>query len=151
MSIELVPAKCTQCGGNLLLDPSKEFWYCGHCGSHVIVKEAINYYNTYITNNIGTLNAENVVVESSDSAENLFKAGETHIRLKNYTEAVLKFEEMCNKFPHNFRAWYGRLRALTNDFITYEEFKEYSSSEKWYFFTKVMDQHTKNTSITSLK
>lgn len=147
----LVPAKCTQCGASLTVDPSKEAAVCPYCSQAYIVEKAINFYNTTNVTNIDTLNADKVIIESSDSAASLLKAGETHIRLKNYTEAVLKFEEMCNKFPHNFRAWYGRLRALTNDFITYEEFKEYSSNEKWDFFTKAMDQHTKNTSITSLK
>ncbi len=147
----LVPAKCTQCGASLTVDPSKEAAICPYCNQAYIVEKAINYYNTTNVTNIDTLHADKVIVESSDSAENLLRAGETHIRLKNYIEAVLKFEEMCNKFPHNFRAWYGRLRALTNDFITYEKFKEYSPHDKWEFFTKAMDQHTKNTSKTNLK
>ncbi len=45
-----VNAKCTNCGGNLMVNDAKEAWVCSHCGSPFVVERAINNY--CITNNI---------------------------------------------------------------------------------------------------
>ena len=42
--IKMVPALCTQCGGALTVDPSKETADCPFCGSSFIVEKAINQY-----------------------------------------------------------------------------------------------------------
>ncbi len=46
----LVPAKCTQCGSNLTVEPSQEATICPFCNTPFITEKAINNYNT--TNNI---------------------------------------------------------------------------------------------------
>ena len=48
----LVNAKCTNCGGTLSVDASKEAAICDFCGSPYIVEKAIQNYNYHITNNI---------------------------------------------------------------------------------------------------
>ena len=42
--IKMVSALCTQCGGALTVDPSKETADCPFCGSSFIVEKAINQY-----------------------------------------------------------------------------------------------------------
>ena len=39
--MELVPAKCTECGAVLQVDPSKDAWICDHCGTPFIVEKGI--------------------------------------------------------------------------------------------------------------
>ena len=42
----LVPAKCTQCGGQVEVDDSKEAGICKHCGMPFITEKAITNYVT---------------------------------------------------------------------------------------------------------
>ena len=50
----LVPAKCTNCGGELTVDPTQEAAVCQYCGTSFIVSKAVQNYNiqhnTYQTN-----------------------------------------------------------------------------------------------------
>ena len=41
----LVPAVCTQCGGQLEVDPTQEAAVCKYCGTPFIVDKAIQNYN----------------------------------------------------------------------------------------------------------
>ena len=45
-----VPAKCPECGGNVVVDDSKEAWVCDFCKTPFIVEKAINNFN--VVNNI---------------------------------------------------------------------------------------------------
>ena len=69
----LVPAKCPECGGNVVVDNEKDAWICDFCKTPFIVEKAINNFNTInntvnnVTNNI---NAE--VVHVYDSKEKDF-------------------------------------------------------------------------------
>ena len=45
----LVPAKCTQCGATLTIDPSQDAAVCPFCNTPFVVEKAINNYN--VTNN----------------------------------------------------------------------------------------------------
>ena len=51
----LVNAKCTNCGGVLQVDDSKEAAICPFCESAYVVEKAINNYN--ITNNLNVSNS----------------------------------------------------------------------------------------------
>lgn len=46
----LVPAKCTQCGGNIEVEATKEAGICPHCGTAFITDKVINNYNTVVNN-----------------------------------------------------------------------------------------------------
>ena len=48
--MSLVPAKCTQCGSNLTVEPSQEAAVCPFCNTPFVTEKAINNYN--IINNI---------------------------------------------------------------------------------------------------
>lgn len=53
-TVQYVPAKCTNCGGELAVDPSQECAICQFCGTPFIVANAVKNYNiqnnTYNTN-----------------------------------------------------------------------------------------------------
>ncbi len=50
----LTKAQCTNCGGTLEIDSSKEAAVCPFCNTPYIVEKAINLYKTenHVTNNI---------------------------------------------------------------------------------------------------
>ena len=69
----LVPAKCTNCGGQLTVDPAQQAAVCPFCNSAFIVEQAINNYNIKMNGNmnIGTatinvqgLNTENLIARA---------------------------------------------------------------------------------------
>lgn len=108
-----VPAKCTNCGGHLTVDESKEAGICPHCQQPYIMEKAINYYNTTNVTNIDTINAEVVNVESSDSADNLYKAGQTNLDFRDFDKASDIFQKMTDTYPQDYRGWYGLILAKT--------------------------------------
>ena len=58
-----VEAKCTQCGGNIKVDDSKEAGICKHCGTAFITEKAINNYN--ITHNITNTVVQNTNIKAN--------------------------------------------------------------------------------------
>lgn len=67
---KLVPAICTQCGGQLEVDPAQEAAVCPFCGTPFIVSKAINNYNTVhvhqnIQNNIRIQHGKRGIFESA--------------------------------------------------------------------------------------
>ena len=66
----LVPAKCTQCGGNIEVDDTHEAGICQHCGTPFITEKAINNYN--VTNNI---NANVVNIYGGNASDFEIRAG----------------------------------------------------------------------------
>ena len=61
--MELVAARCPSCNGDIQLDPGREAGFCLHCGTKVLVSEAVRQYN--VTNNI-TAGVVNVIGASRD-------------------------------------------------------------------------------------
>ncbi|MBQ7307854.1 MAG: leucine-rich repeat protein [Clostridia bacterium] len=58
-----VEAKCTQCGGNIKVDDTKEAGICAHCGTAFITEKAINNYIT--TNNITHNHIQNTNINAN--------------------------------------------------------------------------------------
>lgn len=75
----LVAAKCTQCGGSLQVDDSKEAGICPFCGTAFITEKVIKNYNFHITNNIDT-----VIVQNSEK-EKLKERCRAYLEAKNYS------------------------------------------------------------------
>lgn len=68
--MSLVPAKCTQCGANVEVDPQHNAWLCPHCGTPFIVEKAISNYNTVVNN---TYNVDNRTVITGNGTVNVFE------------------------------------------------------------------------------
>ena len=60
----LMPAKCTNCGGNLEVESARDAAICPHCGSAFITEKAINNYNTY-----NQIHADTVIVQGERDFE----------------------------------------------------------------------------------
>lgn len=77
----LVPAKCPECGGNVVVDNEKDAWICDFCKTPFIVEKAINNFNTInnITNNVmnnNDIKADVVNVYESKTSDFVIRAGE---------------------------------------------------------------------------
>ena len=68
---KMMPAICTQCGGQVMVDAQRETTFCQYCGTQLIVEKAINTYNV-----------QHATVEHVDSI-NIFKT--------SAVESVLNF------------------------------------------------------------
>ena len=85
---QLVPAKCTSCGGKLDVDPSQQAAVCPYCGSAFVVEKAINNYNITMNGNINVgsatinvqgLNSANLIARAKDfEAQNDFDNAEIY-------------------------------------------------------------------------
>lgn len=75
-----VAAKCTQCGGSLQVDDSKDAGICPFCGTAFVTEKVIKNYNFHITNNIDTL-----IVQNSEKAE-IKERCSSFLEVKNYSQ-----------------------------------------------------------------
>ena len=114
----LVPAKCTQCGAALTLDPSQDAAVCPFCGTPFVVEKAINNYNVTNHTTIGTVeHVEHLHVEDSHSIEARLKNAETHMGpLSDGRRAFEIFKSVADDKGDEWRAWWGMARAKSRDF-----------------------------------
>lgn len=85
----LVPAKCTQCGGNIEVDDTHEAGICKFCGTPFVTEKAINNYNTYITNNF---NGANITLVNAD-VNNIIALAKSKFDESSFSKAL----EYCDK------------------------------------------------------
>ncbi len=75
---QFVPAKCTACGGQLIVDPSLQAAVCPYCNTTFIVKQAINNYNVTMTGNVNvgsaTINVQGASTDNLIARANAFEA-----------------------------------------------------------------------------
>ena len=103
----LVPAKCPECGGNVVVDNEKDAWVCDFCKTPFIVEKAINSFNTInnTTNNVTNNNdikADVVNVYESKNQDFVIKAG----KLVEYNGASMDVvipEEVAAIEPYVFQ------------------------------------------------
>lgn len=109
----LVPAKCTQCGGNIEVDNTHEAGICKFCGTPFVTEKAINNYNTFVTNNFAgaTIN----VLGANE--ENLLVLARRANDSSNTEEAFHYYKKVCELNPNNLEAtFYNELfSGLYND------------------------------------
>ncbi len=106
----LVPAKCTQCGGDIEVDSTKEAAICMFCGTAFITEKAINKYNSYTTNNININSSGNIVniIDIDDKDDDKFDEYLRVARLSRDNgddEKTLKFYNLVLEIePQNWEA-----------------------------------------------
>lgn len=109
----LVDAKCTNCGAPLKVDNTKDAAICEFCGSAYIVKNAIQNYKYYVTNNIS---ANNVIISSKGDIEKerLLSNAIKFVELGEYKKADELLLNIMNDYPGDYRGYweYYRLNYL---------------------------------------
>lgn len=106
--MKLVSAMCPNCGAKLELDENMEKGFCMYCGSQILVQDAVQKYKVEISGRVS--------VEGILSAEDLAKNGETLVNIGNYQQAYDSCKELSEKYPDDYRGWWGMIRAITSDF-----------------------------------
>lgn len=106
--MKLVSAMCPNCGAKLELDENMEKGFCMYCGSQIIVQDAVQKYKVEISGRIS--------VEGILSAEDFAKNGDTLVSIGNYQQAYDSYKELSEKYPDDYRGWWGMIRAMTSDF-----------------------------------
>lgn len=92
----LVPAKCTNCGGVLDINPASEAAICPFCNSSFIVQQAIQNYNLNIQSS--TINIANANIQTGPSVDNLLARATDYIAkhdleaARSYYEQVLDYD-----------------------------------------------------------
>ncbi|MBE6861475.1 MAG: tetratricopeptide repeat protein [Ruminococcus sp.] len=104
----LVPAKCTQCGGNIEVDNTHEAGICQHCGTPFITEKAINNYNTFVTNNFAGAN----INVTSGNVDNLLKLAESVIEAGNGKEAIEYVNKALEINPECSKAWFLKMKSI---------------------------------------
>ncbi len=115
----LVPAKCTQCGATLTVDPTNgAAAVCPFCGTPFVVEQAVNNYNISNQTTIGTVgHVEHLHVNDERSVEARLASAETSLaKLGDYDRAFEVFESVADDKADEWRAWWGMARAKTHDF-----------------------------------
>ena len=114
----LVPAKCTQCGATLTIDPSQDAAVCPFCNTPFVVEKAINNYNVTNNTTIGKVeHVEHLHVDDSRSVESRLKSAEAQLStLDLKDEAYRSFKALANDRADEWRAWWGMARAKSNEF-----------------------------------
>lgn len=115
----LVPAICTQCSARLEVDPNCESAVCQYCGTRFVTEKAINNYNITYETNIGNLNANVVNLNNESSRDNRVKAGDTFIKLNNYTSAEEVFSKLSKECPYDYRGWWGLIKVYSRNFTDF--------------------------------
>lgn len=115
----LVPAICTQCSASLKVDPNCESAVCQYCGTRFVTEKAINNYNITYETNIGNLSADAVYINDESSSDNRVKAGDTFIKLNNYTSAEEVFSKLSKECPYDYRGWWGLIKVYSRNFTDF--------------------------------
>ena len=105
----LVPAKCTNCGAALTVDPDQQAAICSYCNMpYIVEKEIQNYSITNIT--IGTQ-----INVSGPDADNLLRLANSSLKAGKYTEAVGYADRALESDPSNVDAWIIKIIAAGYD------------------------------------
>jgi tetratricopeptide (TPR) repeat protein len=106
---KVVPAKCTNCGAALKVDPSQEAAVCPFCNTPYIIEKAIKNYN--VTNNyIGT----QINIQGPD-AGNLIRLADNAIKAGKYSEAMGYASRALESDPKNIDAWIIKIIVAGQD------------------------------------
>ncbi|MBQ8425670.1 MAG: hypothetical protein IJX17_06575 [Clostridia bacterium] len=102
--MELIDAKCPNCGSAISIKPGEKSGVCEHCGSKFILDEEVNITNNYIIkNDFG----DDVLFNEVDKYLG-------HLSLSQIEELNKDAENLKSKFPHKGIA---RICILHNEFV----------------------------------
>ena len=95
----LKPAICTQCGGQIEVDDSKEAGICQFCGTAFITEKVIHQYVTQNNFAGATIN-----IQGGVETENLIKLARRAYELKNFDEALKYYTQVKERNPDDWES-----------------------------------------------
>lgn len=132
-----IQAKCTNCGGILEVDSTKDAAICKYCGTPFIVEKAINNYNT--TNNI-TASTVNVYGDTCNK-NNLIRRINDYCMVKQYDEAIKICKLALSEYPADRELLIKTLELLSTYVFDYELYLKSINSLKVLEGNKVIDEY----------
>lgn len=120
--MNIVTAKCTNCGATLKINSETNEGVCQYCGTPFVTQEAINYFNTTIINNTTNhitnntnITTENLTIQNGNF-DNLFSAAISSWNAKDYSGAYEKFSKALELKPNdiNCTIYKSLCLAITN-------------------------------------
>lgn len=120
-----VPAKCTQCGGQIEVDDTKDAGICKHCGMAYVTEKVIHNHTTIhnVTNNITKIINGN----EKDDGETHFQRGLTNLKLKKYDAARKNFDAAIRENPEISRYYFYWCLAESEHFSSLNIFLGYNN------------------------
>ena len=127
----LVPAKCTQCGGNIEVDDTHEAGICKFCGTPFVTEKAINNYNTTIINN-NNFSGANINVLGGD-IENYRTLARRATASSNGVDALQYYKKIVELNSDDWEAAYyvEIYSSLINDMTNVNETAVREYATKW--------------------
>lgn len=98
--MSLVALKCPHCGGDIQLDSDKEFGFCMHCGTKIMVQEAVN---------------RNVRIDHSDRLNNLIDIAKKQISSGSAADLLDISNKILELDSKNWCGWFVKGVAHAKD------------------------------------
>lgn len=93
-------AKCPACGADIQLDNNMESGFCAYCGARMLLEEAI---------------PKKITIDGVQSLEQLCSNAQTFLSLNEYAKAESVYKEIIDKYPRDYRGWWGIVLVNTNN------------------------------------
>lgn len=105
--------KCEICGGTDIKKIEEGVFCCDSCGCKYTVEQA----KSLLTEITGTVKIDGPVqVEGIQTVELILKNAETFVTLGDYEKAKRLYQELIDKYPQDYRGWWGIIQSGTRDF-----------------------------------
>ena len=141
--VNLVPAKCPNCGAQLELDDNMKRAECSFCKSTIIVDNAIAKYKVEIS---GEVKVDGIV-----GKEELLKNAESKIKVGRYDDGFKDYRDYWDKYPSDENGYLSYLNLLMsdNDFQNKEkdklnELALFGKLQEKNMFLKIATNESKN-------
>ena len=136
------PAICTQCGGSIKVDETKELGICEYCNTPFVTERVINNYITKNVHNV-TENVTKIIYgKEKDESEDFFRRAMTLIDLEEYTAAADAMRKAVKLSPQKPELWFYRFVAESKNLTTtvtffHDEYdRSYGGDELYNIATK---------------
>ena len=105
------PAICTQCGGTIEIDETKESGVCKYCSTPFITERVINNYITKTSHHV-TENVTKIVYgQEKDEGGDFFRRALTLLELEEYVDACDALRKAVKLSPQRAEYWFYRVLA----------------------------------------
>ena len=118
---KFVPAKCTNCGASLNVDPGQTAAVCPFCNSAYIVEKAIQDYRISVSGNV-MINGSNISINGKN-IDNLLERANQYARTGDFDEALKFFNEVLDSDINSEAAQKGiqKIKIILNDYVYLRE------------------------------
>ena len=129
--MNLISAKCPNCGANIKVDGESKIGRCEFCGAEYITQDVVNQYS--VNNSTVQYVTKNIAGGTGLEAEEYIRNGDVFISLDLYAKAKKAYLQAIELNPGDWRGWFGMVKVCTKNFTDYEDISHiayYENAEK---------------------